>query len=179
MQRWRRRVTVHWCPALVGERELVGNHQQQGEPLLQLGELLSIDQDVAAVRATSSWDSRRGQDDRVTASSTYIRTTPIRNSTTRQPVASKLPIALGFRGRPRRSTATLKPTLWSVATILFSGLVDGQTIRVVDKGSGAQPRLVVEQRQPADAMGTFGWSLVDPISRQTFEALLIGAGVVH
>lgn len=65
-----------------------------------------------------------------------------------------------------------------MAAVIFSGVVLGQMMRVVDKGAGLAPRLVIEQRSGADAMGTFGWSTVDPISRALFEALLLASGVV-
>lgn len=159
--------------------QLADDHLRERDPLLQLGELLSVDQDVAAAGVTSSREGRRGHQACVTDTYTADSTSQITSSMTRQPMASRLPMAFGLRDLPRRSTATLKPTLWSVATILFSGLVAGQAMRVVDRGAGAVPRLVVEQQQPADAMGTFGWSQVDPIPRQTFEALLVNSGVVH
>lgn len=66
-----------------------------------------------------------------------------------------------------------------MATVLFSGPVTGNTLRVVDLGAGTTPRIVVEVRLPADAMGGLGWSPFDPIPRATLEALLLAAGVIH
>lgn len=65
-----------------------------------------------------------------------------------------------------------------MATVIFSGNIIGQTTRVVDRGAGAAPRLIVEIRANADAMGGFGWVSMDPIPRDAFEALLIAAHVV-
>jgi hypothetical protein len=65
-----------------------------------------------------------------------------------------------------------------MATVLFSGPVVGLTLRVVDNGTGATPRIVVEQRQPADAMGGLGWAPFDPIPRATLEALLLASHVI-
>jgi hypothetical protein len=65
-----------------------------------------------------------------------------------------------------------------VATILFNGLVLSNTLRVIDMGAGATPRIIVEQRWAADAMGGFGWSSLDPIPRATLEALLLAAHVI-
>jgi hypothetical protein len=65
-----------------------------------------------------------------------------------------------------------------MATILFSGLVANATTRVVDKGAGVEPRLFVELQQPPDAMGTQGWSSLDPIPRATLEALLLATGTI-
>jgi hypothetical protein len=65
-----------------------------------------------------------------------------------------------------------------MATVIFSGLVQTNTLRVVDMGVGTTPRIIVEQRQPPDAMGGFGWSPLDPIPRATLEALLIAAHVI-
>lgn len=65
-----------------------------------------------------------------------------------------------------------------MATVLFSGAVLTQVIRVVDMGTGQTPRILVELQQPADAMGGHGWSPMDPIPRPTLEALLIAAHVI-
>lgn len=65
-----------------------------------------------------------------------------------------------------------------MATVIFSGQVLSDVIRVVDFGIGAAPRIVVEQQQPADAMGGHGWSRMEPIPGRTLEALLIAAHVV-
>lgn len=65
-----------------------------------------------------------------------------------------------------------------MASIIFSGQVRSDVLRVVDFGIGAVPRIVVEQQQPADAMGGHGWSRLDPIPGSTLEALLIAAHVV-
>jgi hypothetical protein len=66
-----------------------------------------------------------------------------------------------------------------VAAIIFSGLVLTNTLRVVDLGVGQVPRIIVEQRQPADAMGGFGWTQLEPIPRATLEALLLAAHVIN
>jgi hypothetical protein len=65
-----------------------------------------------------------------------------------------------------------------MASVIFSGVVLGGTMRVVDLGAGAVPRVVVEQQQSADAMGGHGWGPVDPIPRATLEALLLAAHVI-
>ncbi|HZM54127.1 MAG TPA: hypothetical protein VFC03_03785 [Acidimicrobiales bacterium] len=65
-----------------------------------------------------------------------------------------------------------------MATILFSGPVLANTLRVIDLGAGQVPRVIVEQQQPADAMGGHGWSPMDPIPRATLEALLLAAHVI-
>lgn len=65
-----------------------------------------------------------------------------------------------------------------MATVIFSGLVAGNTMRVVDAGAGANPRITVEMRSPADAMGTQGWGRFDPIPTPVLEALLIAAHVI-
>lgn len=65
-----------------------------------------------------------------------------------------------------------------MATVIFSGVVLTNTLRVVDEGAGANPRIIVEQQQPADAMGSRGWSPMDPIPRATLEALLLAAHVI-
>lgn len=66
-----------------------------------------------------------------------------------------------------------------MASVIFSGVVLTNTMRVVDNGTGTAPRIIVEVRQPADAMGGFGWSPFDPIPRATLEALLLASGVIH
>lgn len=65
-----------------------------------------------------------------------------------------------------------------MATILFQGPVLVDTMRVVDNGAGAPQRLVVEIRQPPDAMGGQGWLAHDTISVAQLAALLIGAHVI-
>jgi hypothetical protein len=65
-----------------------------------------------------------------------------------------------------------------VANVIFQGQVLGQLMRVVDLGAGLTPRLIVESQQPPDAMGGHGWAPNDPITRATFEALLIAAHIV-
>lgn len=65
-----------------------------------------------------------------------------------------------------------------MAAIIFSGVILGQTLRVVDRGAATNPRLVVESRQADDAMGVPRWAGVDPITREVFEGLLIAAHVV-
>jgi hypothetical protein len=65
-----------------------------------------------------------------------------------------------------------------VAVVVFSGPVQTMTLRVVDLGSGQSPRVVVEMRQPPDAMGGTGWAQMDPIPRATLEALLIASHVI-
>jgi hypothetical protein len=65
-----------------------------------------------------------------------------------------------------------------MATVIFSGAVQANTMRVVDMGAGQTPRIIVEIRQPADAMGGMGWGQLDPIPRGTLEALLLAAHVI-
>lgn len=65
-----------------------------------------------------------------------------------------------------------------MANVIFSGVVLASTMRVVDLGAAAVPRIIVEIRQSPDAMGGFGWSPMDPIPRATLEALLIAAHVI-
>lgn len=65
-----------------------------------------------------------------------------------------------------------------MAVVLFSGAVLSSTMRVVDLGAGAVPRVIVEQQQQVDAMGGHGWAGVDPIPRATLEALLLAAHVI-
>jgi hypothetical protein len=65
-----------------------------------------------------------------------------------------------------------------MAVVIFSGPVGQATMRVVDMGAGLTPRIIVEQQQIPDAMGTRGWSSMDPIPRATLEALLIAAHVI-
>lgn len=66
-----------------------------------------------------------------------------------------------------------------MANVIFSGPVLNQTLRVVDHGAGTDPRIVVEVQQPPDAMGGRGWSKLDPIPRDTLQALLIAAHVIQ
>lgn len=65
-----------------------------------------------------------------------------------------------------------------MATVIWSGLVDGATVRVVDQGTLAPERLIVEVQAPADAMGGRGWTRQDLITRSTLQGLLIASGVV-
>lgn len=65
-----------------------------------------------------------------------------------------------------------------MATVIWTGQVEGKTTRVVDAGAGAPERLIIEVQAAADAMGARGWSRQDLITRAQFEALLIGAGIV-
>jgi hypothetical protein len=65
-----------------------------------------------------------------------------------------------------------------LAQVLFAGPVLANTLRVVDLGAGATPRVVVEQQQPADALGSHGWAPLDPIPRATLEGLLLAAHVI-
>lgn len=65
-----------------------------------------------------------------------------------------------------------------MATVIFSGAVLSQTLRVVDSGSGSVPRITVEIRESPDAMGGAGWAKLDPIPTPTLEALLIAAHVI-
>lgn len=65
-----------------------------------------------------------------------------------------------------------------MASIIWSGVVANSTLRVIDLGVGNAPRLVVESQQPADAMGTHGWSRFDPIPGVVFEGILLAAGVI-
>jgi hypothetical protein len=66
-----------------------------------------------------------------------------------------------------------------MAAIIWTGAIQNQTLRVVDLGVGSAPRLIVEQRQPPDAMGGMGWVPMDPIPRSVFEGILLASGVVH
>jgi hypothetical protein len=65
-----------------------------------------------------------------------------------------------------------------MANVIWSGDVQGATVRVVDAGAGAAERLIIEVRGPADAMGGRGWNRQDLITRAQFESLLLGAGIV-
>lgn len=65
-----------------------------------------------------------------------------------------------------------------MATIIFSGPVQGNTLRVVDMGTGSNPRVVVEVQQPPDSMGARGWSTMDPIPGATLAALLLASHVI-
>ena len=65
-----------------------------------------------------------------------------------------------------------------MANVIFSGAVGGQTMRVVDMGTGQLPRVVVELQQTADAMGGRGWAPLDPIPALTLGALLLAAHVI-
>lgn len=65
-----------------------------------------------------------------------------------------------------------------MAQVIWTGDVQGATVRVVDAGAGSAERLIIEVRGSADAMGGRGWTRQDLITRAQFEALLIGAGVV-
>jgi hypothetical protein len=62
--------------------------------------------------------------------------------------------------------------------VAWTGDVDGSTYRVVDAGPGLDPRLKVEVRGSADAMGARGWQPFEPIPRRVFEQMLIAAHVV-
>jgi hypothetical protein len=66
-----------------------------------------------------------------------------------------------------------------MAAVIFNGVVLANTMRVVDMGAGQNPRVIVEIRQPADAMGGQGWAGLDPIPRATLEALLLAAHVIN
>lgn len=66
-----------------------------------------------------------------------------------------------------------------MATVVWTGTVDGQVVRVVDAGALAPERLIIEVQAPADAMGARGWTRQDLITRSVFQGLLIGAGVVR
>ena len=65
-----------------------------------------------------------------------------------------------------------------MASVIFQQTVVGQVVRVVDAGTGTNPRLTVEIQLPADAMGGQGWNRLDPITVKMFEAILIAAGVI-
>jgi hypothetical protein len=65
-----------------------------------------------------------------------------------------------------------------MARVVFSGPIQNDVIRVVDNGAGTNPRLIVEVQQPPDAMGGRGWTPLNPISREQFEALMIAAHVI-
>jgi hypothetical protein len=65
-----------------------------------------------------------------------------------------------------------------MATVKWTGIIDGNTYRVIDLGVAFNPRVEVEIRQPADRMGGTGWSRFDPIPTAVFSAMLVAAGVV-
>lgn len=65
-----------------------------------------------------------------------------------------------------------------MAVIKWSGIISGQTFRVVDLGVGSVPRIQVEMQQGPDMMGQRGWGRFDPIPTEVFSAMLIAAGVV-
>lgn len=66
-----------------------------------------------------------------------------------------------------------------MAAVIWTGPVGQVTWRVVDNGAGTNPRLIVEQQQPPDAMGGHGWVAFQTIDRAVFEGMLIAAGVVR
>jgi hypothetical protein len=63
--------------------------------------------------------------------------------------------------------------------VIWTGLIGESTYRVVDLGPGLAVRLIVEIRQPPDAMGGFGWARFDPIPSHVFQAMLLASGVVR
>jgi hypothetical protein len=63
-------------------------------------------------------------------------------------------------------------------TIIFSGPVLGQTVRVVDFGTGQTPRLALESQNPPDAMGSMGWSKMFTLTVDQLAALLLAAHVI-
>ena len=65
-----------------------------------------------------------------------------------------------------------------MASIIWTGTIDGSTYRVVDGGSQLVPRLQVEIRQQPDLMGVQGWGRFDPIPTAVFSRMLLDAGVV-
>lgn len=65
------------------------------------------------------------------------------------------------------------------AAVIFQGLVNATTVRVVDKGVGITPRLTVEAQLPPDAMGAQGWGAQAFLDMATFSQLMLAAGVVH
>jgi hypothetical protein len=65
-----------------------------------------------------------------------------------------------------------------MATVKWTGAIDGQTYRVIDQGVGVNPRVAVEIRSAPDLMGGMGWGRFDPIPTAVFSAMLIAAGVV-
>ena len=65
-----------------------------------------------------------------------------------------------------------------MANILWTGTIDQTTYRVVDAGSGNNPRLTVESRGQADAMGVQGWQRFEPIPTKVFEGILFSSGVL-
>ena len=65
-----------------------------------------------------------------------------------------------------------------MANIIWTGVVEGATFRVVDLGPPAVLRLQVEIQQGPDLMGAQGWGRFDPIPTAVFSAMLIAAGVV-
>jgi len=48
----------------------------------------------------------------------------------------------------------------AVPRVVWMDQVAGATWRLVDMGASAQPRMVLEQQQPPDAMGGVGWSRI-------------------
>lgn len=65
-----------------------------------------------------------------------------------------------------------------MASVIWTGVVEGNTFRVLDLGAAVNPRLEVEIQQQPDGMGQRGWSRFDPIPTSVFSAMLIQAGVV-
>ena len=65
-----------------------------------------------------------------------------------------------------------------MAVIKWTGVIEGQTFRVVDLGVASSPRVQVEIRLQPDMMGGMGWGRFDPIPTSVFSAMLVAAGVV-
>jgi hypothetical protein len=67
-----------------------------------------------------------------------------------------------------------------MAVVIFGpALVNARETRVVDRGSGMTPRLVVEIQAPPDAMGGIGWGALGGMDSATFDALMLAAGIIH
>jgi|GEM_PF-3047449 len=62
--------------------------------------------------------------------------------------------------------------------IIWTGVIDDQTFRVIDLGPNLIPRLEVEILGSPDAMGTPRWNRFDPIPTTVFSRMLIDSGVV-
>jgi len=60
-----------------------------------------------------------------------------------------------------------------VPRVLWMGEISGFTYRLVDMGAGAEPRVLLEQQQPPDAMGGTGWARIDvPLANVLTTAFL-------
>jgi len=66
-----------------------------------------------------------------------------------------------------------------MASVIWTGAIEGNNFRVLDLGVAVNPRLEVEIQLQPDGMGARGWSRFDPIPTSVFSAMLVAAGVVH